>query len=196
MNQTAIIILAAGESSRMEQPKQLLPFKNGTLLGHVADEAQKSGMPVVIVLGANEDIVKQQLLDVSAEITYNEKWKDGISTSIKSGLQKAIENNSDIESFILCVCDQPYISTVLFQQLMEKKAASGKNIIACSYTGTIGTPVLFDKKYFDALMNLQGSEGAKKLLQTYSEDVALVSFEKGEIDIDTKIDYKELLKAI
>jgi molybdenum cofactor cytidylyltransferase len=196
MNQTAIIILAAGESSRMEQPKQLLPFKNGTLLGHVADEAQKSGMPVVIVLGANEDIVKQQLLDVSAEITYNEKWKDGISTSIKSGLQKAIENNSDIESCILCVCDQPYISTVLFQQLMEKKAASGKNIIACSYTGTIGTPVLFDKKYFDALMNLQGSEGAKKLLQTYREDVALVSFEKGEIDIDTKMDYKELLKAI
>ncbi|HSV12275.1 MAG TPA: hypothetical protein VLI68_15965, partial [Hanamia sp.] len=73
---------------------------------------------------------------------------------------------------------------------------SGKNIIACSYTGTIGTPVLFDKKYFDALMNLQGSEGAKKLLQTYREDVALVSFEKGEIDIDTKMDYKELLKAI
>ena len=196
MHETVIIILAAGESSRMERPKQLLAFKDKTLLRHAADEAQKSGMPFIIVLGANEKQIKEDLTNVRAEIIFNETWKDGLSTSIKSGLEKALQNNSDIESCIFCVCDQPYISATLFQDLMDKKTASGKKIIACSYAATMGTPVLFDKKYFDALLNLHGNEGAKKLLQTYTEEVALITFKKGEIDIDTKVDYEELLKAI
>ena len=196
MNRTAIIILAAGASSRMGQPKQLLAFKNSILLKHVAEEAQKSGMRVFIILGANEQKIKKELENVRAEIIFNERWGNGLSTSIKAGLEKALENDSDTENFIFCVCDQPYISADLFKRLMHKKKVSGKKIIACSYAGTLGTPVLFDIKYFDALMNLQGDEGAKKLLQIYREDVAFITFEKGKVDIDTKADYEDLLKAI
>lgn len=195
MNETVIIILAAGESSRMKQSKQLLAFKDKTLLRHAADEAQKSKIPVVIVLGANEEKIKQLLVNVSAEIVFNERWKDGLSSSIRAGLKKALENNIDIENCILCVCDQPYISANLFQQLLDKKKASGKKIITCTYVGTLGTPVLFDKKYFKVLMDLQGDEGAKKLLSLYSDDVAFISFEKGGIDIDTKTDYDALLSG-
>lgn len=100
-----------------------------------------------------------------------------------------------MENCILCVCDQPYISAILLQQLLDKKKTSGKKIIACSYAETLGTPVLFNKKYFSALMNLQGDEGAKKLLSVYSDDVAPISFEKGEFDIDTKKDYEKLLSG-
>jgi molybdenum cofactor cytidylyltransferase len=196
MNKTAIIILAAGSSSRMKEPKQLLAFKNKTLLTHTVDEAQKSGMPVIIVLGANEEKIKEQLKNISAQIVFNEKWEEGISSSIKAGIKKALENNIDSENCILCVCDQPYISAFVFQQLMDKKDTSGKDIIASSYSETLGTPVLFDKKYFSVLMNLQGDEGAKKLLSVYNDVVAFISFEKGGCDIDTKTDYEKLLNSI
>lgn len=79
---------------------------------------------------------------------------------------------------------------------MDKKDTSGKDIIASSYSETLGTPVLLDKKYFSVLMNLQGDEGAKKLLSVYKDDVAFISFEKGGCDIDTKTDYEELLNSI
>lgn len=196
MNKTVIIILAAGNSSRMKEPKQLLAFGNKTLLSHTVSEAQKSGIPVIIVLGANEEKIKEQLKNISAQIVFNEKWEEGISSSIKAGIKKALENNIDSENCILCVCDQPYISATVFQQLTDKKNTSGKKIIASSYSDTLGTPVLFDKKYFSALMNLQGDEGAKKLLSVYKDDVAFISFEKGGCDIDTKNDYEELLTTI
>lgn len=196
MNKTVIIILAAGNSSRMKQPKQLLAFKNKTLLSHTVAEAQKSGMPVIMVLGANEEKIKEQLKNISAQIAFNEKWGEGVSSSIKAGIKKALENHIDSENCILCVCDQPYISATVFQQLIDKKTTSGKKIIASSYAETLGTPVLFDKKYFSLLMNLQGDEGAKKLLSVHKDEVAFISFEKGACDIDTKTDYEELLNTI
>ena len=194
MHKTVIIILAAGESSRMKEPKQLLPFKEKTFLTHTIDEATKSGMQTILVLGANELSIKKQLRNVSAAIVYNQNWQEGISSSIKAGLNSALEKNNQIESCIFCVCDQPYISADIFLQLTDKKHTSGKKIIACPYAETIGTPVLFDKKYFNALMNLQSDEGAKKLLSLYKDDVDFIPFEKGEFDIDTEADYNKLIK--
>ncbi|MEO7121016.1 MAG: nucleotidyltransferase family protein [Ginsengibacter sp.] len=194
MNETVIIILAAGESSRMKEPKQLLPFKGKTLLKHTIDEALNSGFQVIVVLGANEPIITEHLEDNLIPIVFNKNWKDGIATSIKAGLAKAIEKNTEIENCILCVCDQPYISANLFKALSDKKKTSGKKIVASSYAATLGTPVLFDKKYFDALLNLQGNEGAKKLLSLYEDDIASISFEKGELDIDTKSDYEKFIE--
>ena len=89
------------------------------------------------------------------------------------------------------VCDQPFVSVALLNELIDACNTSGDDIIACSYSNTIGTPALFSKNYFPALLALQGDEGAKKLLKQYNGSVGVVSFPKGNIDIDTIQDYNE-----
>jgi molybdenum cofactor cytidylyltransferase len=194
MNENVIIILAAGASSRMERPKQLLPYHQESLLSHTIGEAQKSLMAVMVVLGANAQEIETQTRNLECKIVVNEDWKSGISSSIKAGLKKALAHFKGMQHCILAVCDQPYISSVLFRQLVDQKKKSGKKIVACSYAGTSGTPCLFDKKYFEELLQLEGDHGAKSILQKYRNDVALVEFEKGELDVDTNKDYEEFLK--
>ncbi len=194
MNENIIIILAAGASTRMKQPKQLLPYESESLLAHTIKEAQKSLMPVIVVLGANATEIKEEIKKMEEEIMINEEWESGMSSSIKAGLQKALANFHEMQNCILAVCDQPYISSILFQELVDEKKQCGKNIVACSYADTLGTPCLFDKKYFAELLQLEGDHGAKNILQKYHHDVAVVDFEKGKFDIDTKNDYQELLK--
>lgn len=193
MNNNVIIILAAGESSRMQHPKQLLIYKDQTLLSHTITEAQKSLMPVVVVLGSKAKKIMSDLKDVAINVVENKNWKSGMASSIQAGLIRAIEIFPEMENCILAVCDQPYISALLFQQLLDEKKQSPKNIVACSYAKTLGTPSLFNKGYFEDLLNLKGDHGAKNLLQKYSHDVASITFEKGKIDIDTKKDYEQLL---
>jgi molybdenum cofactor cytidylyltransferase len=194
MNENVIVILAAGASSRMKQPKQLLPYHNKSLLAHTINEAKKSLMPVIVVLGANALEIKTQTRNLEGEILVNKEWESGISSSIKAGLQKALAHFKEMQNCIFAVCDQPYISSNLFRELVDQKKKSSKKIVACSYADTLGTPCLFDKKYFDELLNLEGDHGAKSILQKYRNDVASVDFEKGKIDVDTKKDYEELLK--
>jgi molybdenum cofactor cytidylyltransferase len=97
---------------------------------------------------------------------------------------------------ILAVSDQPYVSSGLFGKMQTLKEQSGKGIVASSYAGTMGTPVLFEKKYFDQLKSLKGNQGAKNIVQQNLPDVCPVEFEKGEVDIDTKEDYKKLISEI
>lgn len=194
MNENIIIILAAGASARLEKPKQLLRFKGETLLNHTIKEAQKCLMPVIVVLGANAKKIKHEMQSLEEETVINEEWESGMSSSIKAGLNKALANYKEIKNCIIAVCDQPFISSLLFQELIDEKRRTGKNIIACSYAGTLGTPCLFDMKYFRELLQLQGDHGAKNLLQKYPHDVASIDFENGKFDVDTKRDYEELLK--
>jgi molybdenum cofactor cytidylyltransferase len=184
MNNTAIIILAAGSSSRFGQTKQLLHFNNKTLLQHVIDEAKASGAETIIVVtGANANDVSKEIKD----------WQKGMASSIVAGLKKAITLNNDIEKIIIAVGDQPFVSSSLFRQLYQTQNESVQHIVASSYADTIGTPALFTQKYFDALMGLQDEEGAKKILKANPEDIAVVDFPQGSIDIDTEKDYKDLL---
>ncbi|MGN6248663.1 MAG: nucleotidyltransferase family protein [Ginsengibacter sp.] len=194
MNENVIIILAAGASSRMQQPKQLLPFGNEFLLTHTIKEAQKSTLPVIVVLGANANEIEQKIKNLEVEIVTNNNWEKGLSSSIKAGLQKAIDNFAEMNNCILAVCDQPYISSLLFLELLDEKDRSGKNIVASAYADTLGTPSLFDKKYFPELLQMEGDHGAKTLLKKYASDVASVKFEKGRFDVDTQNDYEEFLK--
>lgn len=194
MNNTAIIILAAGNSSRFGSIKQLLHFNNKTLIQHVIDEAiHANAEPVIVVTGANADEVSKEINNELVHIVFNEDWKDGMASGIITGLKKAITLNNDIEKIIIAVCDQPFVSSSLFKQLYQKQEESTQHIVACTYADTIGTPALFTQKYFDALMSLNGDEGAKKILKVNPQDVATIDFPQGNIDIDTQKDYENLL---
>lgn len=195
MNTPAIIILAAGASSRLGKAKQLLIYKNKTLLRRTIDESEKINTQVIVVIGSSEAEIKKELTGAKMEVVYNNNWEKGMSSSIIAGLRKALENYPELESCIICVCDQPYISAQLFQHLIDKKNGTDKKIIASLYAGTLGTPVLFDKFYFNDLLQLQGDEGAKKIVKNAIGDVEAVEFENGEVDIDLQSDYEKLVKV-
>jgi len=194
MNDTSIIILAAGNSSRFGGTKQLLHFNGKTLLQHAVDEAMEAGAePVVVVTGANAKEVAGSINIDKVEVVFNEHWEEGMASGIVAGVNAAITYNNNIEKIIIAVCDQPFISSSLFHQLYQTQNEGVQHIVASAYADTIGTPVLFTQKYFDALLSLKGDEGAKKVLLANKDDVATIDFPQGVIDIDTEKDYKDLL---
>lgn len=191
---TGIIILAAGSSSRLGRPKQLLDYKGKTLLQNVINEALATNCrPVIVVLGAHAKEIASQHQHDQVSLVINESWEDGMASSVITGLSSMIKNNSEIEGIIVAVADQVFIKKSNFNNLIEKGQETGKNIIASTYAETIGTPVLFKKDYFEALLSLKGAEGAKKILNRYPHEVETVVFEQGEIDIDTETDYNNLI---
>lgn len=193
LNKTAIIILAAGNSSRLGRPKQLLEYKETTLLRNTISEALKvENSFVILVTGSNNNLIEKELNSSEIAIVFNSEWESGMSSSIRKGIQEVLFLNSDCESCILTVCDQPFVTSFVFENLMKESERTKNGIAASAYSETLGTPVLFHKKYFDELLELKGQEGAKMLIKKYTNDVVSVPFEKGNIDIDTEEDYQKL----
>jgi molybdenum cofactor cytidylyltransferase len=193
MTNTGIVILAAGNSSRLGRPKQLLPYRGKTLLTHVVSESLAASLqPVVLVTGAYQEAVLYSLQVKDLVHVYNPQWETGMASGIVAGLHKALALQPHLQSVIVSVCDQPHITAGLFQSLMETHGVSGKGLIASGYAGTRGTPVLFSRRYFEELAALSGDAGARQLLMRHADDVATVPFPKGSIDIDTEEDFQKL----
>lgn len=191
---TGIIILAAGNSSRLGQPKQLLAYKNTNLLKNTIQAA--SLLPntiIIVVMGSNQELIKNELNSTNIEISYNPDWESGMSSSIAKGLNDLLLIAPDVEKCIISVCDQPFITHTVFENLLTEYNKTGKGIVASSYAETVGIPVLFDKKYFKELLGLKGQEGAKKIINNFLSDSVAVPFQKGNIDIDTLEDYDKLI---
>jgi len=193
MEKYGVIILGAGNSSRLGQPKQLLMYRGKTLICQMAEEAIEAvGSPVVLVTGANAPQILEKLCGFAIEIVENDHWIEGMGSSISTGM-KTLVKHEGLAGVIIMVCDQPFVNAALLRQLMDQQLIAGKGIIACTYDNTAGTPVLFANTYFDALTALEGQEGAKKILQQSTDDLALVPFPLGALDIDTAEDYQRLL---
>jgi len=189
---TAAIILAAGASSRLGQPKQNLLHNGQTLLQYAVDCAQQSNCgQIVVVLGANTDQIKP--IDGTTTL-YNNHWQEGMASSIRLAIVE-LNKDTSIENAIILLCDQPFISPGLLNSLIDKHSETGMPIVACAYGGTTGPPALFHRSLFAKLLLLQGHEGAKKILLAHAGETALVPFEKGSIDIDTLTDYENLIKV-
>jgi len=188
---TGIVILAAGSSSRFGTPKQNLVYQNKTLLQRNIEIALATGChPVIVVLGANSDVILPTIESLPVEIAYNTAWGEGMSSSIRSGIAHLQTNHAKISSIILMLCDQPFVTTGLLLQLI---AVSGpKSITACAYDKAVGPPVFFDSHYFPELLLLKGNEGAKQLMLKHEVNITTVPFVLGSIDIDTKEDFERL----
>jgi molybdenum cofactor cytidylyltransferase len=189
-----IIILAAGESKRLGNPKQLLSFGGYTLIARVANTACESGLnPVIAVLGANDDKISATLNIPGLMVVKNNDWKEGMASSIRIGLSSMLELSPQVDGVIVLVCDQPYLNQDLIKALIEAQRNSGLPAAAASYGGKLGTPALFHKSLFTELMSLSGDTGARKILDKMREDVVTIDFEMGIVDIDTQEDYERLL---
>lgn len=188
-----IIILAAGGSSRLGSPKQLLPFRHKTLLKHVVSAAMNIGEAIVVVVtGAHKEEIEKSISDTNVAVVHNSEWQSGMASSVRAGLGWLLEQPEPPKSCIITVCDQPYISSDVFRSLISAYELEHKGICASSYGDTAGTPVLFSHTYFAELMTLKGDEGAKKLLSKNAKNLTLVPFFRGEIDVDTREDYEKI----
>lgn len=196
MEDYAIIILAAGSSSRMGQAKQLLQIQGKTLLKHTVDEA-RTLLPtsVYVVTGANAQTIALGLNnDPGIHICHNLSWREGMASSIKAGLQAAEADNPTLKACLISVCDQPFLTAEIYEQLISTHKKHPGSIAASVYNNITGVPVLFDRRYFPLLMELNGQEGAKKILISRTPDVFPVPFPNGHIDLDTPEDYYRYLE--
>ena len=192
---TALIVLAAGGSTRLGKPKQQLMFRGTTLLERTLQEGLKSRCDrLLLVLGGNYPMLGAENLPHQVEILFNPNWEEGMASSIKIGLEELM--NGDVpDQVIIAVCDQPYVDSKLIDGLISQQQKTKKPIIASSYQNTLGVPALFDRTIFPELMELTGRHGAKKIINRYPGEVAPFPFPLGHVDIDTVEDYKELLDS-
>lgn len=188
-----IIILAAGASTRLGQPKQLLIYKENSLIFNTVEIAVNSGCsPIIVVLGAYADLILPEISNFPVKIVENYDWQAGMNTSLGAGIKTLQATHEIIEAVIIMVCDQPFLSTNLIQKMIDIYYLKLNPIVASEYAGTLGAPALFSSSLFPEMLNLKTDKGAKQIINKYASQVATVNFPRGEIDIDTFTDYESL----
>lgn len=193
-NKTSAVILAAGSSSRLGRPKQLVRFRKKTLLQHVIDivtpfEFSSS----VLVLGAYSDDILNVVSTETINVVINEDWPEGIASSIRAGIEESLKLNPQLENIMFLLSDQPFVSTQLIEELIKRHAETDQKITASSYNDNVGVPAIFPKFFFPKLKKLKGDRGAKKIIVQHPEEVTILHFELGHLDVDTPEDYEALL---
>src|SRR6266576_3774033 len=147
------VILAAGESSRLGQPKQLVQFRGKSLVSRAIDAAIEAGCsPITIVLGSDSKKIEDELAGTGVAIVINESWRAGIGTSIRAGAQNLLSQAPNLEAIVLLVCDQPFVDARVIKGLIELRQKTDKSIVASAYSGTLGVPALFDRSCFQELL--------------------------------------------
>ena len=191
-----VVILAGGVSARMGQPKQLLPYQGKTLIRRAAETALASICTrVVIVVGAHSELVKAELEDLPILLVHNEQWRDGMSSSIRVGLN-ALWSRMDIEAVVIMLCDQPFVSVRIINALVKSHLTTGKRIVAATYGPIRGVPALFSRELFSEILSLRANEGARQVIANHADEVAVVSFALGAVDVDTRQDYQRLSRYL
>jgi molybdenum cofactor cytidylyltransferase len=190
----AILLLAAGSSSRLGRSKQLVSIKGQPLLLKSMNAAIESGIEnIIVVLGANEQEHYQVIKDAGVQVVVNTAWKKGMGNSLKVGLSYLLQQTPKAEAVITMVCDQPLINSDQLLKLIFEYESSESTIVASFYQGVAGVPVLFDRTLFSELLLLPDDAGAKKIIQQHPHLVKTVPFPGGEIDIDTEDDLRKFL---
>ncbi|WP_151087741.1 nucleotidyltransferase family protein [Hymenobacter baengnokdamensis] len=189
-----LLLLAAGSSSRLARPKQLLPYQGKTLLRHAAEVAVASPCrPLVLVTGALHDELLPEIAGLPFHVVRNDSWADGMGGSIAAGLAEleTAAEGPTVDAVVVMLCDQPLLTEEIIGQLIVQFQATGQPVVASAYAGTLGVPALFGRAVFPQLLALRGASGARELLQQYAH-LPSVAFPGGATDVDTEAQYAAL----
>jgi molybdenum cofactor cytidylyltransferase len=179
------IVLAAGSSERLGQPKQLVEWQGTTLVRRAAELAlDVCNAGVSVVVGASSSQVTAELEGLSATIVYNNNWQTGMGSSLKAGIQAS---SKDADGLLLMLCDQPGIESDDLIRLVNVWQNQPDNPAAAAYSGTVGVPAILPAAMLPALDGISGDAGAGGLLRRYS-DTSLVEMPSAAWDIDTATD--------
>lgn len=190
------VILAAGSSSRMGSPKQILRFRGESLLRRAAQAALDAGCrPVIVVTGANAELSRRELDGLDVREAWNPRWETGMASSITAGLESLVHADANVTAAVFLLCDQPHVTADVICTLAAAHRVSRKPVIASTYGGSFGVPVLFDRSIFDELAQLEGKAGAKQVIERHASEVCFLPFRGGEVDVDTPDDFSRLIAA-
>nr|WP_321356465.1 nucleotidyltransferase family protein [uncultured Draconibacterium sp.] len=193
MNNIPILLLAAGASSRMGQPKPLLRWREQFLVEHQIKTLSATGNPVIVVLGNQSENIIPILQNLPVKFTINESWKQGMGTSVAAGVEYVKQQFPVSKGVLISLVDQPLITTQHLNDLLSNFEPDTQQIIVSEAdSGWEGVPVLFDRFYFDELSKLSGKQGAKAIFGNYTQNIKAIHC--GDIlqDIDTPEQYQKL----
>ena len=190
---TGIIILAAGESSRLGQPKQLVPWRGQPMLRHAARMAIEAQLgPVIVILGAVDQPCREILHGLDLRIAHNPDWASGMGGSVVAGVKAMAAD--DLQNVIVMLCDQPFIDSDVMNKLVAKRDESGCEVVASKFGEAMGPPVLFSKNRFATLLTLTGQQGAKAILRAETS-LATIDCAEAAQDLDTPDDLRRLTEG-
>ncbi len=183
--------MAAGGSSRLDSPKQLLSWGNDYLINSIIDVVSQAGIaPIYIILGSQADEIRRVIHHPTVKFVFNPQWQAGMSSSIQRGVEALPE---DIDGAFIFLSDQPFITPALIGQISETFLDTNASIAAPRVGSQQCNPVLFRRTLFPELMTISGDRGAKSLLAQHK--VAWVDWpdENLLLDIDSAEDYRQAL---
>ncbi len=192
----AIIILAAGSSSRLGQSKQLVEVAGKTLLQKTVLTALDACVEnVVVVLGSQPTIHREVIDALPIEIVENEYWQHGMGNSLKTGLNHLLHKHPITSAVITLVCDQPFLTSDHVRKIINCYHNTQAEIVASKYTHIKGVPALFNENLFPALLSLSDEQGARKIIDSHKGSIETIDFPNGEIDLDTPEDLIKLQQS-
>ena len=187
------VILAAGASTRMGAPKQLLALDGRPLVVRSVEAALASpAWPVVVVLGAHAEKIRPVLARLPVLIAESPVWAEGMAASIRAGVTTLRQFSRALDGALVALCDQPAFSADTIAQLVAAQRTTGRSIVAARYGGRHGAPALFLRGHFETLVHLTGEEGARTLLNGDPARVASVDLPALALDLDTPEDVARL----
>ncbi|HET6168977.1 MAG TPA: nucleotidyltransferase family protein [Terracidiphilus sp.] len=188
------IILAAGASRRLGQPKQLLKYRGETLLERALRAAREAGAsPVLAMLGAHFAPICAMIPFDDAIPVLNDLWEQGISSSIHAGLSEVEVRAPEAAGALVMSCDQPHVTAKHLRALLKSFSEQATpSIVASTYSGVQGVPAIFPRSVFSELRALRGDRGARSLLIEPPCPVIALPFAGGELDIDLPADLAQL----
>lgn len=194
VTRSAGVVLAAGGSTRMGRPKQLLPVRGRPLLELVVAEACASTLDdVVVVLGAAADEVRAAVDLGRATVVVNPDHEQGMSTSLRAGIAAL---DPGVTRTVILLGDQPDLSAAVIDELLELQERSGLPAAALSFDGLLHPPVVLDRSLWGGLLELEGDVGCRRIVRARPELVAALAASapgRHPVDIDTPDDYSRLL---
>ncbi len=195
----ASVILAAGASTRLGRPKQLILLNGEALLHRTARLAIEAGCsPIFVVLGFEADRMRGQLDGLPVEIVINPQWEEGMGSSLRSGITALCQTRPESGGVLVLVCDQPRLSRDHLRDLLNRHQANRPNrgiaITASAYGGRSGVPAVFSASLYPELLASAGDQGARNVILSHAAEVESVSWPEGEMDLDLPEDFDRITR--
>ena len=195
LQKLAAVLLAAGGSSRMGRPKQLLRIENEALVTRMARRLIELGPDsVMVVTGSAWQAVDNQLSGLPVQIVHNSRWEEGMASSLAAGV-----NNlpAEIEGVLIMLCDQWRVGLANLQGLVHAWNADISHIAAACWHDegrqVIGPPAIFPRALFEELTALKGDRGARLVIESHRKCATFVVMEPACFDLDEPPDLEEFL---
>ncbi len=189
----AAVILAAGKSSRMGEPKQLLPLGENTMLGQTIDNVRRSALrEIILVLGGSAEAIRRHLmLGDGLKVVDNPSWQQGIASSLRAGLSAV---GPETEAALIILADQPFVRPETFNRLARHYGQTRAHIVIPTRRGIRGNPILLGRSVFAEVMALEGDVGCRAIFANHLQSIAKLEVEDEGIllDIDNQGDYERL----